>query len=184
MALTSSIMLKLGTKLTSFELINTINSEKFNSYSLSKDKGKIIMFICNHCPFVIHYHRQITDVTKQYASEIEFVAISSNDAENYPEDGPEKMREMSKKLGWDFPYLYDETQGVARKYKAACTPEFYLFDREDKLIYRGRMDDSSPRNGQEITGSDLRGAIDDFLARRELSKVQKPSMGCNIKWKN
>lgn len=183
MALTYSAMLKLGTKLPDFELINVINNKLFNSHSLSKNKGKVIMFICNHCPYVIHYHQQIIAITNKYLTEIEFVAISSNDVSKYPEDSPEKMKELAKKLNFQFPYLYDETQEIAKKYQAACTPEFYLFDKNNFLIYRGRLDDSSPGNNKEPTGNDLRKAIDDFLARRNIPDQQYPSMGCNIKWK-
>ena len=183
MALTYSSMLNLGTHLPEFELENALNGQKIYSNSLSKDKGKVIMFICNHCPYVIHYHSQIANITKQYSSDIEFIAISSNDANDYPEDSPEKMQELAQKLGFEFPYLYDKTQNVAKKYKAVCTPEFYLFDRDDLLIYRGRFDDSSPGKKQEIVKNDLQNAIDNFLANRNISDEQYPSMGCSIKWK-
>jgi peroxiredoxin len=183
MALTYSKMLDLGTKLSDFELINVIDNQKFNSHFLSKDNGKVIMFICNHCPYVIHYHDQIIDITNKYLSDIDFVAISSNDIAKYPEDSPQKMQELAKKLNFRFPYLYDETQDIAKKYLAACTPEFYLFDKNNFLIYRGRLDDSSPGNNKQPTGNDLRKAIDDFLAGKKISDQQYPSMGCNIKWK-
>ncbi len=183
MALTYSAMLELGTKLPEFELENTIDGEKFNSNSLSKNKGKVIMFICNHCPFVIHCQDQIVDIYNKYLDKIEFVAISSNDVQKYPEDSPENMKKLAEKLDFDFPYLYDETQEVAKKYQAACTPEFYLFDENDLLIYRGRIDNSSPGNGIEQSGEDLRNAIDNFLAKKPISNQQYPSMGCNIKWK-
>ncbi len=183
MALTYSKMLELGTKLPEFELINVIDNQKFSSDFLSKDKGKVIMFICNHCPYVIHYHQQIIDITNKYLPQIEFVAISSNDVVNYPEDSPQKMKALAQKLDFRFPYLYDETQDIAKKYKAACTPEFYLFDKNNSLIYRGRLDDSSPGSNKEVTGKDLRNAIEDFLAGKQISDQQYPSMGCNIKWK-
>lgn len=182
MPLTYSSMLKLGTMVPSFELTNTIDAKKFNSDSLSAEKGKLVMFICNHCPYVVHYHEQIVDIYKKYGSKIEFVAISSNDATTYPEDGPEEMRELFSELGLDFPYLYDETQEIAKKYKAECTPEFYLFNKENELVYRGRMDGTSPGSGNP-TGEDLRAAIDASLAKKEVTPDQKPSMGCNIKWK-
>lgn len=183
MALNYSTMLDLCAKLPDFELVNSLDGQKFNSDNLDKNKGKLVMFICNHCPFVIHYHQQLVNLAQKYSSKIEFVAISSNDAENYPQDGPEKMKELFAKLNLSFPYLYDESQEIAKKYKAACTPEFYLFDENNLLIYRGRMDDSSPQNGKEANGSDLKNAIDNFLNKKEISPDQYPSMGCNIKWK-
>jgi peroxiredoxin len=127
---------------------------------------------------------QIISISNKYSSDIEFVAISSNDVANYPEDSPQKMKEMAAKLNFKFPYLYDETQEIAKKYQAACTPEFYLFDKNNLLIYRGRIDDSSPGNGKEPSGKDLRNAIDAFLSGKKISDQQNPSMGCNIKWKN
>lgn len=183
MALTYSAMLQLGTKLPDFKLLNTVNNQQFSSDNLDANKPKLIMFICNHCPYVIHYHDQILDITTKYLSDIEFVAISSNDIVNYPQDAPEKMTELAQKLGWKFPYLYDETQEIAKKYKAACTPEFYLFDKNNSLAYRGRLDDSSPGSSKQATGCDLRDAIDNLLQGQEISGQQYPSMGCNIKWK-
>jgi thiol-disulfide isomerase/thioredoxin len=183
MALTYSRMLDLGTKLPEFELINVIDNQKFNSAYLSKSKGKLIMFICNHCPYVIHHHGQIIDISNKYLADVEFVAISSNDISSYPEDGPQKMKELARKLNFRFPYLYDETQDIAKKYQAACTPELYLFDKNNLLIYRGRFDDSSPGNNKKPTGNDLRKALDNFLAGKKISDEQYPSMGCNIKWK-
>lgn len=185
MVVTYSAMLPLGTKLPEFDLLDTIISKKFNSDDLSINKGKVVMFICNHCPFVIHYYSKILELANEYLkADIEFVAISSNDAANYPEDSPQKMKELAKELQFPFPYLYDETQEVAKKYKAECTPEFYLFDKKNILIYRGRLDDSTPNNNKEITGKDLRSAIDNFLDdSRDPIKEQYPSMGCNIKWK-
>lgn len=165
-----------------FTLPNTRDDQLFDSSYLSKNKGKLIMFICNHCPYVIHYHDQIVDVTNAYQSDIESVAISSNDVVNYPAEAPDKMKALAEKLDFSFPYLYDETQEIAKKYQAVCTPEFYLFDQQDRLIYRGRMDASSPGSGKS-TGEDLRHAIDCFLSGKKLPKEQQPSMGCNIKWK-
>jgi len=183
MALTYSTMLDLGTKLPEFELLNTITNQQFSSKNLPQDKGKLIMFICNHCPYVIHYHEQILDIANKYSSQIDIVAISSNDVQNYPEDSPQKMQELAKKKNFTFPYLYDETQEIAKKYKAACTPELYLFNKDNSLIYRGRFDDSSPGSNKEITGIDIRNAIDNFLAGKDIDEKQYPSMGCNIKWK-
>ena len=170
-------MLNLDTKLPEFNLLNTVNNKNFNSNLLPKDKGKLIMFICNHCPFVIHYHDQIIDINNKYQDKIEFVAISSNDVKNYPEDAPERMQELWQKLGLKFPYLYDESQEIAKKYKAECTTEFYIFNKNNELIYRGRMDNSSPNNNKNSTGIDLR------IAEKEIDSSQYPSMGCNIKWK-
>lgn len=181
MVLTYSQMLPLGTKLPEFNLINTINNQEFSSDVLSDNKGKLIMFICNHCPFVIHYHQQIIAINKKYGDKIDFVAISSNDIKNYPEDAPDKMQKLWQDLGLDFPYLYDESQKIATKYQAVCTPEFYLFNQNNQLIYRGRMDGSSPNNAKEASGIDLKNAIDNFLANKEINPDQYPSMGCNIK---
>ena len=180
MVLTYSKMLPVGTKLPEFDLLNVSNNQNFSSKNLSGDKGKVIMFICNHCPYVIHYWNEIISLTSKYQN-IEFVAISSNDAIAYPQDNPDSMKELAKKF--QFPYLYDETQEVAKKYLAQCTPEFYLFDRNNLLIYRGRLDNSSPDNNKKITGEDLRSAIDNFLGGKNPVAKQYPSMGCNIKWK-
>ncbi len=183
MALTYSKMLDLGTSLPKFELLNVVNNSKYNSDLLSKNKGKVIMFICNHCPYVIHYHEQLKSITEKYIPNIDFVAISSNDIENYPQDSPEKMKELAKKLKFKFPYLFDETQEVAKQYQALCTPEFYFFDKNNILVYRGRLDDSSPGNGKKATGKDLREAIECYLNGEKITENQYPSMGCNIKWK-
>ena len=141
------------------------------------------MFICNHCPYVIHYHEQIKILASEYADAINLVAISSNDVVNYPEDSPEKMNQLWSRLGLKFPYLFDESQEVAKKYKAECTPEFYLFNLDKKLVYRGRMDDSSPGSNVDPSGRDLRLAIDNLINNKKISEEQYPSMGCNIKWK-
>ena len=184
MSLTYSKMLPLGTKLPSFNLSNVLTGDNFSSVSLSNDCGKVIMFICNHCPYVIHYHDELVNLIKEYGNKnIEFVAISSNDVENYPQDSPKNMKILFNDLGLKIPYLYDETQEIAKNYMAECTPEFYLFDKNDSLIYRGRLDDSSPGNGRSITGKDLRSAIENFLLGVSIDKEQTPSMGCNIKWK-
>ena len=176
-------MLQLGTKLPDFNLLNTSNNQQFDSASLDVRKAKLIMFICNHCPYVIHYHDQISDIALKYGAKLDLVAISSNDVVNYPQDAPDKMTELAQKLGWNFPYLYDETQEIAKKYNAACTPEFYLFDQNNLLVYRGRLDDSSPGSNKPATGNDLRKAIDNLLQGHKISDQQYPSMGCNIKWK-
>ena len=176
-------MLPLGTKLISFELTNAVSKKNFSSEELEILKPTLIMFICNHCPYVIHYHSEIQKIYKDYKDQVNIVAISSNDIENYPQDGPEHMRDLWKELGLSFPYLFDETQMVAKAYKAECTPEFYLFDNNRKLVYRGRMDESSPNSATLPSGKDLRDAIENLLNDREISSDQFPSMGCNIKWK-
>ncbi len=183
MSLTYSSMLPLGTKLIAFELIDTVSEKNFSSDELEISKPTLIMFICNHCPYVIHYHSEIQKIYKDYKDQINMVAISSNDIDNYPQDAPEHMQDLWKELGLSFPYLFDETQMVAKAYKAECTPEFYLFDSNRKLVYRGRLDESSPNSAILPSGKDLRDAIENLLNEREISLEQFPSMGCNIKWK-
>ena len=183
MALTYSSMLELQTDLIGFDLLNSLSNKNFSSDSLDVDKSSLIMFICNHCPYVIHYHDEIIRLEKDYSKKINLVAISSNDIINYPQDSPLKMKELWENLGLSFPYLFDETQEVAKKYKAECTPEFYLFDSNKKLIYRGRMDETSPGSDKKPSGKDLRTAIDNLENNRLVSNDQHPSMGCNIKWK-
>ena len=183
MALTYSSMLELGTQMPKFELENTVNNEIFSTSYFNSTTPKLVMFICNHCPYVIHYHKELTKLSQDYKDHLDFVAISSNDIVNYPEDSPEKMKELAIELDFFFPYLYDETQDVAKSFKAACTPEFYLFNNEKTLEYRGRLDNSSPGNGIEPSGIDLRDAIEKLLNGKEVNQAQHPSMGCNIKWK-
>ena len=183
MALTYSSMLDLQTDLIGFDLLNSLSNKNFSSDSLDVDKSSLIMFICNHCPYVIHYHDEIIRLEKDYSKKVNLVAISSNDIINYPQDSPAKMKELWETLGLSFPYLFDETQEVAKKYKAECTPEFYLFDSNKKLIYRGRMDETSPGSDKKPSGKDLRTAIDNLENNRPISNDQHPSMGCNIKWK-
>ena len=182
MALTYSSMLDLQTDLIGFDLLNSLSNKNFSSDSLDVNKSSLIMFICNHCPYVIHYHDEIIRLEKDYSKKVNLVAISSNDIINYPQDSPAKMKELWETLGLSFPYLFDETQEVARKYKAECTPEFYLFDSNKKLIYRGRMDETSPGSDKKPSGKDLRTAIDNLENNRPISNDQHPSMGCNIKW--
>ena len=183
MALTYSSMLELGSSLEKFNLLNTVSGNDFSSSELDTAKPSLIMFICNHCPYVIHYHHEIQRLASDYTKILNLVAISSNDIENYPQDGPDKMSELWEDLGLSFPYLFDSTQDVAKQYKAECTPEFYLFDSSQKLVYRGRLDESSPNSGLEPTGKDLRNAIENVLNNEEVNPDQFPSMGCNIKWK-
>lgn len=183
MALTYSSMLELGTDLIPFELPNTINDIVFSDKDLDSARPTLIMFICNHCPYVIHYHEEIKKLACDFLDQINIVAISSNDIENYPEDRPEKMKELWQELDLSFPYLYDETQYVAKHYQAECTPEFYLFNLQKKLVYRGRMDESSPGTNIIPSATELRNAINATLRKNEISSEQYPSMGCNIKWK-
>ncbi len=184
MARTASTMQPLGTLAPAFNLKNT-NGGDFRSFEDCKgEKGTLVMFICNHCPFVHHVIDEILLVANDYRVQgIGIVAISSNDVTIQPLDSPELMTEFAFKNKFEFPYLYDLSQEVARAYQAACTPDFFLFDALDKLVYRGQLDDSRPGNGIPLSGSDLRGAIDSLLYNRTINPEQKPSIGCNIKWK-
>ena len=183
MALTYSSMLELDTKIPHFQLKNALDNNLYASTSLSNGKPSLIMVICNHCPYVIHYHEELKRMNKDFGDLIDFVAISSNDIKNYPQDGPEQMKELFTNLGLSFPYLFDETQDIAKVLRAECTPEFYLYDNNDMLVYRGRMDNSSPGNDIEVSGNDLRNACSNLLKGFPISSDQHPSMGCNIKWK-
>lgn len=183
MARTPSNMLPLGTKAPKFELLDTVSNKKCSLDDLKGEKGTVIMFICNHCPFVIHVNPMIVKLAKEYQEKgISFVAISSNDVENYPQDAPHLMKDKAQEEDYTFPYLYDETQEVAKAYDAACTPDFYLFDSEMKLVYRGQLDDSRPGNDVPLTGTDLKNAMDAVLDGKAVVAEQKPSLGCNIKW--
>lgn len=184
MSLTASNMLPLGTKAPDFTLFDVISEKSFALDELKSDVATVIMFICNHCPYVKHIQPELVKIAEDYIPEqVKFIAISSNDVENYPEDSPELMRLEAKKWGYPFPYLYDETQIVARAYDAACTPDFYVFDKNMELIYRGQLDDSRPGNDKPLTGADLRGALDDYLKGNPIASDQIPSQGCNIKWR-
>jgi peroxiredoxin len=183
MAVTPSTMLPLGTKAPDFNLPDT--DGKFVSLSDFTDSpALLVIFMCNHCPFVKHIIDELVELVKQYQQKgLAAVGINSNDIENFPEDRPEMMAKLAEEKGFSFPYLYDETQQVAKLYMAACTPDFFLFDKDRKLVYRGQMDDSRPGNNEPINGKDLRAALDAVLEARPVAKEQKPSMGCNIKWK-
>ena len=184
MALTESNMLPIGTKAPTFNLLDTISGNTISFDQAKGEKGTVVMFLCNHCPYVIHVNRQIVDLANDYKSRgVNFVGISSNDVENYPQDAPEIMTVVGKALKFPFPYLYDETQKVAKDYDAACTPDFYLFDSNDVLVYRGRLDENKPSTGKEPNGEELRQAIDTMLSGNRVSDKQYPSAGCNIKWK-
>ena len=183
MAQTPSTMLELGTSAPDFRLADT----EGRAVALSDFTGRkalLVMFLCNHCPFVKHVQKELVRLGRECeAKGVGVVGISSNDVRQYPEDGPEAMREERERAGYSFPYLYDETQEVAKAYGAACTPDFFLFDRERRLFYRGQMDGSRPGNGVPVTGADLRKALDAVLAGGPAPEVQRPSLGCNIKWK-
>ncbi len=184
MARTPSNMLPLGTKAPEFNLIDTVSDASISLNGIKGSKGTVIMFICNHCPFVIHVNPEISQLAKDYTNQgISFIAISSNDVKNYPADSPSLMKQNAFDEGFSFPYLYDETQEVAKSYNAACTPDFYIFDKDLKLVYRGQLDDSRPENGIPVTGKDMRNALDAIVDGKEVSKIQKPSIGCGIKWK-
>lgn len=184
MARTPSNMLPLGTQAPKFELVDTVSGNRVKLEKIQGLKGTVIMFICNHCPFVKHVNSTVTDLANKFQPKgIKFIAISSNDVENYPQDAPHLMKETAQKENYSFPYLYDETQTVAKDYDAACTPDFYLFDSAMKLIYRGQLDDSRPGNGIPVTGKDLTAAMNALLENKEVDSDQKPSIGCNIKWK-
>ena len=183
MARTESKMLALGTKAPSFNLLDTVSGKHRDLETLIGTEGTLIMFICNHCPFVVHVNPELKKLAKEYINKgFGFIAISSSDIVNYPQDNPELMKIKAKEEGYTFPYLFDETQEVAKAYDAACTPDFYLFDAELILVYRGQLDDSRPENGLPLNGSDLRKAMDAILLGNPINKHQKPSIGCNIKW--
>ncbi|MHA1976230.1 MAG: thioredoxin family protein [Candidatus Hodarchaeales archaeon] len=179
-----SQMLPLGTKAPDFTLPNTVDNQDI---SLNKARGKnatLVFFISNHCPYVIHVRDHFKNVYDEYSSRgVSFIAISANDVDSYPVDAPEHMKELAVEKGWQFAYCYDETQQVAKSYKAACTPDFFLFDGDLKLYYRGQFDTSRPKNDEPVTGKDLKNAIDLLLAGKKYPEVQIPSIGCNIKWK-
>lgn len=176
-------MLPLGTKAPDFTLIDTVSDNTLALSDLKGENGTVITFICNHCPFVVHVNPELSKVAQDYKKKgVQFIAISSNDVENYPLDAPHLMKAKAKEEGYIFPYLYDKTQEVAKAYDAACTPDFYLFDSDINLVYRGQLDNSRPGNGIAVSGVDLRNAMDAMLEGKPIETVQKPSIGCNIKW--
>jgi peroxiredoxin len=184
MALTPSTMLPLGTAAPDFKLPDTTGK----TVTLAELRGKpalLVVFMCNHCPYVKHLRAGLAQLARDYQPRgVAIVGINSNDVANYPEDNPARMKEEVKSAGYLFPYLYDEAQVVAKAYRAACTPDLYLFDKNQKLVYRGQFDDSRPGNGIPVTGKDLRAALDAVLAGKPVPPEQKPSIGCNIKWKS
>ena len=184
MAFTESNMLPIGTKAPSFNLPDTVSGKVLSLDELQSDTATVIMFLCNHCPYVLHVNAGIVALAHDYQPKgVAFIGISSNDAINYPQDSPENMKIHAATKGYTFPYLYDETQEVAKIYDAACTPDFYVFDGNMKLAYRGRIDGSRPRNELPVNGEDLRAVLDAILRGDDVLTVQYPSGGCNIKWK-
>ena len=184
MSLIASSMLPLGTKAPDFSLPDTISGKTLSLQVLKSPKATVVMFICNHCPFVTHVQRKLVEVANAYqAKGVSFIAISSNDIHNYPDDAPDKMREVAAALHYPFPFLYDESQAVAKAYQAACTPDFFVFDKNLACVYRGRFDNSRPGKDLAVTGEDLSQALDCVLAGKLVPAEQFPSMGCNIKWK-
>jgi peroxiredoxin len=184
MALTPSNMLPLGTTASQFQLPDVISGRDVSTDDIVGSKGMLVMFICNHCPYVKYVQQQIVDLSRDYQNQgIGIAAISSNDIDAYPEDSPEHMRDEARKWQYPFAYLYDESQQVARAYDAACTPDFYLFNSKQELVYRGQLDSSRPGNELPVTGEDLRLALDDLIRGNPIDEEQTPSVGCNIKWK-
>ena len=181
---TSSAMLPLGTSAPAFDLLDTISGRNLSLEQLRSERATVVMFICNHCPFVKHVLSGLVLAAADYQPRgVAFIAISSNDVLSHPDDGPDQMKRVGQAAGLPFPYLYDESQQVARAYQAACTPDFYVFDGALRLVYRGQFDDSRPGNGKPVTGRDLRKALDALLAGKTVNPVQLPSVGCNIKWR-
>lgn len=184
MSETPSNMLPLGTKAPAFTLLDTVSGKNISLHELKSDIATVVMFICNHCPYVIHIQDKLVQVARTYQSKgINFVAISANNAETYPQDGPEAMQQHAKQHSFTFPYLYDETQSVAKAYQAACTPDFYVFDEDLQCVYRGRFDGATPGNSVKVTGEDLTNALDAILSGIPVNQEQHHSLGCNIKWK-
>lgn len=184
MAETASNMLPLGTPAFSFNLKDSVSEKFISLQEIKSDKATVIMFICNHCPYVKLILDKLVDIAKEYKTKgISFVAINSNDIKNYPDDAPDKMKWLAQTKHFSFPYLMDETQEIARAYQAACTPDFYVFDNHLKCVYRGRFDDATPGNKHKVTGEDLVKALNTILVGGKIDSHQKPSLGCNIKWK-
>jgi peroxiredoxin len=178
-------MLALGTPAPAFRLPDTTEDRSVGLEDFATSPVLLVMFLCNHCPFVIHVKEELARLARDYVARgVAVVAINANDVENYPEDAPEKMTIMARQSGWEFPYLFDADQSVARAYRAACTPDFFVFDRERRLAYRGQLDASRPGNDAPVDGRDLRAALEALLAGRTIAEEdQRPSLGCNIKWK-
>lgn len=185
MAKTLSTMLDLGTTAPEFTLPNVVSGKTMALADFANTKALLVMFICRHCPFVKHIEQELARLGRDYANkDVAIVAISANDAAEHPDDSPESLKEMAEQLGFSFPFLYDESQSVAKAYSAACTPDFFLFDQSRKLVYRGQLDDSRPESGIPVTGKDLRAAMDAVLNDQAINPDQRASIGCNIKWKS
>jgi peroxiredoxin len=187
MVKTASTMLPLGTQAPAFRVPNIDGRQvclgDFKDGEFKDGKALVVMFICNHCPFVKHIASQLVKLYDDYAPRgVHFVGISSNDISSHPDDAPEAMKSEAATQGYQFPYLYDETQEIAKAYRAACTPDIFVFDQAHRLVYRGQIDDSRPRNGKPVTGADLRAALEEILNGKSVSANQTPSIGCNIKW--
>jgi peroxiredoxin len=179
-----STMLPLGTQAPAFNLSDVTTGKTVSVETFGQNELLLVIFMCAHCPYVKHIQSELAKLGKDYVPKnVGIVAISANDVANYPEDSPEHLKKMATDIGLDYPVLYDESQAVAKAYRAACTPEFYLFDHQRALVYRGQLDDSRPKNGLPVTGKDLRQALDRALAHQPVESDQKPGMGCNIKWK-
>ncbi|THU40101.1 thioredoxin family protein [Niastella caeni] len=184
MARTPSVMTPLGKKAPDFTLPDTVSGKELSLQALKGATATVIMFICNHCPFVKHINQQLVNLANDYQNKgISFIAISSNDVAGYPEDGPEQMKLVATQLNYPFPYLYDATQEAAKAYQAACTPDFFIYDANLSLAYRGQLDDSRPGNEKPVTGGDIRNALDHLVEGKPVPVDQKPSIGCNIKWR-
>ncbi|HLG35792.1 MAG TPA: thioredoxin family protein [Bacteroidia bacterium] len=184
MAIASSYNLALGTAAPAFNLPDTVSGKMLSLESLRSEKATVIMFLCNHCPYVKHVNPEVVRIANEYIPKgISFIGISSNEVAQYPEDGPEQMKRTAKALGYSFPYLYDETQDVARAYDAVCTPDFYVFDKKLRLIYHGQLDNSRASGHLPRTGKDLRSVLQCALEEKPVSELQRPSIGCSIKWK-
>lgn len=185
MAATESKMMELGTQAPYFNLFDTISRNMLSIYDIKSEKAMVVMFICNHCPYVQHVMNTVLNIAREYSKKgIAFVAISSNDIVNYPLDHPDIMEIVGKMAGFPFPYLFDENQTVAKAYEAACTPDFFVFNENLKLAYRGRLDESRPKNDIKSDGKDIKNALDSILEGNPVSEIQYPSIGCNIKWKS
>lgn len=184
MAQTPTTLIPLGFKAPMFSLPDTVSGKVKSLDELKGGKATVIMFICNHCPFVVHVKDELVRLANDYIPQgVSFIAISSNDVEKYPQDSPDKMKEFAAANNFPFPYLYDETQDVARAYSAACTPDFSIFNSELNCVYRGQLDDARPSNGKPVTGKDIREALNNIIAGKPVSENQLPSIGCSIKWK-
>jgi peroxiredoxin len=184
MAATESTMLALGTPAPDFRMLDVVSGSTISLATFAGKKALLVMFICRHCPFVLHVKNELVRLGKDYEGKaVGIVAVSSNDADTYPDDAPASLKEMALELGFRFPFCHDDTQQVAKAYSAACTPDFFLFDEQRRLVYRGQLDGSRPGNSVPVTGRDLRAAIDAVLAGRSVDPKQTPSIGCNIKWK-